>query len=59
MMQFEYNGANHTLLEMWITRSLNLLQRHLSFPVLSYKLDDLAALYLQRMQRDMCDLQGR
>ena len=58
MVQFPYNGSNHTLLAMWIERSLGLLQRYTTFPILTYKLDDLATLYQQRMLRDTCKLKG-
>eukprot|EP01134_Creolimax_fragrantissima_P003388 CFRG3388T1 len=52
------DGVTHSLLEMWIHSALNWVKTYTTFPVLTYKMDDLAEQYRLRMERDSCDLKA-
>eukprot|EP00122_Pirum_gemmata_P001217 Pgem_evm2s1086 len=50
--------GNQTLLTMWVDAVAGHLLRYNTFPVLSFKLDDLAKFYKARMDVDACDVSG-
>jgi len=53
---FTYNGQSTSLLQIWLTTVSSLLLQYTNLPIITYREQDLGALYQQRMQRDSCNL---
>eukprot|EP01134_Creolimax_fragrantissima_P004564 CFRG4564T1 len=55
---FVGNSGTESLLEQWIRATLRWVMEYTTFPILTYKMDDLAEVYRQRQERDECGLSG-
>eukprot|EP01134_Creolimax_fragrantissima_P007076 CFRG7076T1 len=51
-------GEHTSLLEMWIKETLKWVMDYTSFPVQTFKMDDLAEQYHLRKERDVCSISG-
>eukprot|EP01134_Creolimax_fragrantissima_P004568 CFRG4568T1 len=55
---FEQDSITQSLLSQWIEAALKWVTAYTTFPILSFKMDDLAEVYRQRQERDECELSG-
>lgn len=58
MRSFSFNNRTQSLLSMWVESVNYWLKQYSTFPVRTYKMDDLANYFTQRMTRDDCGIQG-
>eukprot|EP01134_Creolimax_fragrantissima_P006683 CFRG6683T1 len=58
MRKFQEGDIAKSLLQDWIHSAINWVSKYTTFPIITYKMDDLATYYHQREQRDACDVRA-